>query len=204
MLLPMAVAAGVRDQRICYAFRLWEQPRVKVGSTQLTSAGIIAFDAVEEIHDLATLTEQDAYGAGILDVAELRRRLTPGQVQRGPRGGKGGDRAFRVTLRYVGADPRVGLRAVVPTGTDLDELAEAVARLDRARASGPWTTEILRWIADHPGVVSTELAALLGRDLAPLKTDIRKLKALGLTISLRVGYQLSPRGAAYLASSYPA
>ena len=30
------------------------------------------------------------------------------------------------------------------------------------------------------------------------KTDVRKLKALGLTESLAVGYRLSPRGRAYL------
>lgn len=200
MLLPMAVAAGVRDQTIRYAFRLWEQPRVKVGSTQITSAGIVAFVAVEEIHDLSTLTDDDAHGAGVADVAELRRRLTPGQVQRGPRGGKGGDRAFRVTLHYVGVDPRLSLREDVASGVELDALTEAVARLDHSRSKGPWTTQILSWIHDHPGVISTELATLPGRDLAPLKTDIRKLKALGLTISLRVGYQLSPRGEAYLAT----
>ena len=31
-----------------------------------------------------------------------------------------------------------------------------------------------------------------------MKADIRKLKSLGLTISHDVGYELSPRGAAYL------
>ena len=31
-----------------------------------------------------------------------------------------------------------------------------------------------------------------------LKRDVRKLKNLGLTLSLRIGYRLSPRGHAYL------
>jgi predicted transcriptional regulator len=79
-------------------------------------------------------------------------------------------------------------------------LTAAVARLDAGRRSGPWTREILEWIRDHPAVVSTELAALLGREVAPMKADIRRLKGLGLTISLPVGYQLSPRGQAYLRS----
>ena len=204
MMLPMAVAAGVRDGTVRYAFRLWERPRVKVGSTQLTSAGIVAFDAVDEVVDLAVLTDQDAHAAGMPDAAELRRRLTPGQVQRGPRGGRGGDRAFRVTLRFVGEDPRLALREEVPDPSELAELTAAMERLDRGRRSGPWTTEILTWIRDHPGVVSTELAALLGRELVPMKADIRRLKALGLTISLRVGYRLSPRGEVYLASLAPA
>jgi hypothetical protein len=49
-------------------------------------------------------------------------------------------------------------------------------------------------------VVSKELAASRGVELLPMKADIRKLKALGLTISHDVGYELSTRGAAYLAS----
>ena len=64
---------------------------------------------------------------------------------------------------------------------------------------GSWTRQVLEWIRANPRVVSQELATLLDRDLLPLKADIRKLKALGLTISHDVGYELSPRGAAYLA-----
>ena len=43
-----------------------------------------------------------------------------------------------------------------------------------------------------------DLADELGRERLPFKTDVRKLKNLGLTISLDVGYRLSPRGEAYL------
>ncbi|MEJ7721115.1 MAG: hypothetical protein WKF58_12005 [Ilumatobacteraceae bacterium] len=35
-------------------------------------------------------------------------------------------------------------------------------------------------------------------ETAPFKLDVRKLKNLGLTHSLAVGYELSPRGRAYL------
>lgn len=38
----------------------------------------------------------------------------------------------------------------------------------------------------------------LGRERPALKTDIRKLKALGLTLGLEGGYELSPRGRAFL------
>ena len=48
--------------------------------------------------------------------------------------------------------------------------------------------------------MSTELAAELGRDRPSFKLDVRKLKALGLTESLDVGYRLSPRGLAVLAA----
>jgi hypothetical protein len=103
-------------------------------------------------------------------------------------------------LSWVGEDPRVELRTAVPDAGELADVTAAVARLDAGKRSGPWTRQILEWIRDNPGVISTELAALLGREVAPMKADIRRLKALGLTESLRIGYQLSPRGAAYLQS----
>ena len=46
MLLPARIAQGVREGTVTLAFRRWEEPRVRVGGTQLTSAGIVAFDAV--------------------------------------------------------------------------------------------------------------------------------------------------------------
>ena len=46
-----------------------------------------------------------------------------------------------------------------------------------------------------------DLAAELGMERLPFKTDVRKLKALGLTESLDVGYRLSPRGTAFLAAA---
>ena len=53
----------------------------------------------------------------------------------------------------------------------------------------------LAQIRDHPGVVSTELAAEVAQERA-YKLRVRRLKALGLTESLEIGYLLSPRGAA--------
>ena len=43
--------------------------------------------------------------------------------------------------------------------------------------------------------MSTVIAADLGFDRMWLKAQIRRLKALGLTESLEVGYRVSPRGA---------
>lgn len=198
MLLPKPIAEGVRDGRITLAFRRWDAPRVKVGSTQLTAAGVITFDSVDEIRDAATISDDDAAAAGFLDAASLRKRLEPRVVKPSPRGGKGGERIYRVRLRWAGEDARIVLRDAVPDAAELAEITAAVRGLDTGKKSGPWTTPILEWIRDNPGVVSKELAALLGRELLPMKADIRRLKALGLTISLEVGYRLSLRGDAYL------
>jgi len=43
------------------------------------------------------------------------------------------------------------------------------------------------------------LAESVGRERDPFKIDVRKLKRLGLTQSFEVGYELSPRGRAFLA-----
>jgi hypothetical protein len=46
----------------------------------------------------------------------------------------------------------------------------------------------------NPGTVSRVLAAELGRERLEFKADVRKLKALGLTRSLLVGYELTSLG----------
>ncbi|WP_237726870.1 hypothetical protein [Rhodococcus jostii] len=56
-------------------------------------------------------------------------------------------------------------------------------------------------VADNPGRRAPDLAASLGRETEPFKRDVRKLKNLGLTHSLDVGYRISPRGVAYLAAT---
>ena len=54
-------------------------------------------------------------------------------------------------------------------------------------------------IQQHPGTRAGDLYAGLGwPDLATFKAHVRQLKELGLTLSLRIGYRLSPRGEAYL------
>ena len=59
-------------------------------------------------------------------------------------------------------------------------------------------------ILGTPGRFAEDVATFRqagGRGLnvtAPFKLDVRKLKNLGLTYSLEVGYRLTPRGAAYL------
>jgi hypothetical protein len=69
--------------------------------------------------------------------------------------------------------------------------------MDRS-AAGPWTRTVLELIQSAPGTRAADLAKRLGRETLPFKRDVRKLKELGLTESLEVGYRLSPRGAALL------
>jgi hypothetical protein len=70
--------------------------------------------------------------------------------------------------------------------------------MDARSEHGAWTRQTLRLITDNPRVISTVLAKQLGRERMAFKLDVRKLKALGLTISHEVGYEISPRGRAFL------
>jgi hypothetical protein len=187
VLISKATAEGIADGSITVAYRRWDRPRVRPGGTQRTVAGVVRFDSVEEV-DPESLTEDDAAQAGVRSLDQLLRLLAR----------RDGAHVYRMRVCLAGADPRVALR-------EQDELSDddrrAVDdRLDRwdAARGAPWTREYLRLIADHPGVRAPDLAASLGRETLPFKLDVRKLKELGLTRSLPVGYEISPRGRAYL------
>ncbi|MCA0155054.1 ASCH domain-containing protein [Tsukamurella sp. M9C] len=199
MLIPKAIAEGVRDGRVTTQYRRWDTPRVKVGGTQLTPAGVLRFTRVTRVPDVEKISDRAARAAGVKDAAALRKLLTPRDpdAPRRERSARGGEHVYRVHLEWAGEDPRLALREELPDDAELAAIAKRLARLD-ARETGPWTRDILEWIRDHPHVVSKELAAERGVELLPMKADIRKLKGMGLTISHEVGYELSPRGAAYL------
>jgi hypothetical protein len=175
-----AIFAG----RVTTAFRRWKKPGAKAGGQQRTQMGMVAINSVEEV-DPRTLTEADARAANYPDLAAL---LAMFDAQEGT--------CYRIRLRPGGPDPRAALaNAAEIAPADREKIDKRLAALD---AGTPWTIATLECIRDHPGVVSTRLAEILGRERFALKDDIRKLKALGLTESLEVGYRLSPRGRAYL------
>jgi predicted DNA-binding transcriptional regulator YafY len=58
----------------------------------------------------------------------------------------------------------------------------------------------LRAIEARPGVLAAKLARALGRPRDEFKRDVRKLKVLGLTVSLEIGYRLTPTGESLVAA----
>ncbi|SDT30181.1 hypothetical protein SAMN04489812_5067 [Microlunatus soli] len=168
------------------AFRSWKRPMHAVGGRQRTHAGVVEFTAIDRV-ELDEITESDAGRAGT-DLARLRRFLTtkPGEI-------------YRIGVRYAGPDERAALRDRSPDGAELDEIVERLRTMDGRSRHGAWTRQHLSLIDRHPGELAETLATSIGRDKLPFKADIRRLKELGLTESLRVGYRLSPRGRAVLA-----
>lgn len=99
----------------------------------------------------------------------------------------------------MGADPRIALRETIPTPTEIDTLGTELKRMDAASRTGPWTSQYLQTIGANEGVVAATLAEEVGVEKSVFKPRVRRLKELGLTESLRVGYKLSPRGREVLA-----
>jgi hypothetical protein len=161
------------------------------GHTYRTAAGRIVVDAVD-IVDPARITAADARRSGFETRAGLLAEL------------RGTDDlpTYRVRFHAAdGPDPRTELAAdAVLDATEVEAIRQRLARLDRASSHGPWTIPVLRTIATRPATRAADLAASFGRETQPFKLDVRKLKNLGLTLSLEVGYRLSPRGEAYLAA----
>ncbi|TDD28205.1 hypothetical protein E1218_08045 [Kribbella turkmenica] len=181
---------GVADGRITTAYRRWAEPRVVEGRIYRTNAGRIEIDSVREINpDLIADNDADVAAADRRNAKDVRRRL---------RGNEDWP-TFLIKFHLVeGPDPRDQLAAQSTlTAEDLAELRTRLARFDDGR-QGPWTTDTLRLIRSKPATRAADLAAELGRETAGFKLDVRKLKNLGLTHSLETGYELSPRGAAYL------
>ena len=186
MLLKSATIEAIRKGEITLAFRRWDMARIKPGSEIRSALGVVvtSLDAVT----LSAITEAEAHKAGFATHASLLaelKRFGAGQV-------------YRIGLRFIGNDPRARLREKLPTKADNVEISERLARLDKASPTGAWTSEVLQLIAQHPAVRAGDLAQKLGWETQFFKIRVRKLKALGLTESLEVGYRLSPRGAASL------
>jgi hypothetical protein len=176
------IAAG----EITLALRRWRRPTVRAGGTLRTRVGVLAIDSVEAIEP-DHVTEADARRAGRPDRAALLES---------PRGDA---QLYRIEFHLAGPDPRIALRKRAELSeAERAELDRRLNRLDRASRHGPWTLRVLRLIGDRPATRAADLAAELGREKAPFKADVRKLKELGLTESLERGYRLSPRGRAYL------
>ena len=187
---------GIADGSVTVAFRRWRSPTVVAGRPYRTGGGRIEVLSVEVV-DPAAITAADAVRAGHASPDEVRASLEA--MARGDAGREAWP-VYRVAFRRLDEpDPREQLAHSDALGPDdVAAITARLDRLDRASAIGPWTRPTLRLIAANEGVRAPDLAASVGRETAPFKLDVRKLKNLGLTISLRVGYLVSPRGRAYL------
>ncbi|SOJ53702.1 hypothetical protein MSIMFB_01201 [Mycobacterium simulans] len=189
MLLNRATAEGIANGRVSLVLRRWDVARAKPGGTQRTMAGTIRIDDVEELPHDYRVTERQARAAGFPDAA-----IAQAELDRRP-----AKHTYLITVSFAGPDERPALAADdALTADDIESIVARLDRLDAASESGAWTRRYLRLIAGNEAVRAPNLAAGEGLDVPRFKRRVRRLKELGLTISLDVGYRLSPRGRAFM------
>jgi hypothetical protein len=183
---------GLRTGAITLTYRRWQKPHVRPrGRYRCHPIGVLEVDDIAVV-PVASISEDDARRAGFTTRAELVAYL----AELGPL--EPATEVYRVVLHHGGDGDRVELALDDQIAADdVAAIRTRLARLDKAK---PWTRRTLALIDKHPRVAASKLAKMVKRETQPFKTDVRKLKKLGLTQSFEVGYEISPRGRAYLAA----
>ena len=183
MLLKSAILEKIKAGDISLVFRRWKRPTVKSGGTLKTRKGVLSIESVDKV-SLGKITNAEAKRAGFSDLAELKGFLS----------GREGV-VYRVRVKYAGEDPRIALRKKTKIGKkEFGEICDLLDRWDKSKVFGVWTVKYLTMIRDQPNTHAQILADSVGLAKNRFKANVRKLKELGFTESLRPGYKLSPRG----------
>jgi hypothetical protein len=189
VLLNRATAEGIADGTITLVLRRWDAPRAKVSGTQRTPAGTIRIDDIVEYPGSHRVTAAQARAAGYPDAKSAQAAL----------GRRPARHVYAISVSFLAPDERPALAADDGlSDTDIANIQARLQRWDTASHDGPWTRNYLELIAANEAVRAPDLATRVGLDVPRFKRRVRQLKGLGLTISLDVGYLVSPRGRAYL------
>jgi hypothetical protein len=189
VLLNRATAEGIANGSITMVLRRWDAARAKPGGTQRTPVGTIRIDDVTEYPGSYRVTAAQARAAGYPNAASAQAALDRRPARH----------VYAIAVSYLGPDERPALAADDRLAdADIEAIADRLDRWDAAGDGSPWTRQYLEMIAANEAVRAPDLAARVGLDTPRFKRRVRQLKGLGLTISLDVGYRLSPRGRAYL------
>jgi hypothetical protein len=181
---------GIRSGEITRTYRRWKKIQVKQGGTyQLMRGGAIEVTGIHAI-DAQDISTGDAIKAGFKSAADMMTYVdkisTDGEL-------------YNILFKYSGE-----VKKCHPENNGLvnesewQALDSKLKKKDGNSKTGPWTRGILTTIDRNPGMSSVEMAVLLKREQMGLKRDVRKLKALGLTVSLETGYKLTERGESFL------
>jgi hypothetical protein len=180
------IARGVAAGQITETYFRWPSPQARPGARVPTRSGLIEITGLTQV-DPDALTDADAARAGFTTAAGLRASLSR---HRGS--------TYRLQLTHLGptapARPRPG---------GLDEhrrrdLQAQLARLDLATPRGPWTRHVLDTLRRRPGLAPADLAAEQQRPVSRTKTDIWRLRELGLIDTSGTGLHLSELALSYL------
>ena len=183
MLIKNVILEKVKSGQITLLFRRWKRAGVKAGGTQMTQMGVVGIDSVDVVTE-RKITEADARAAGFENKKALLADLYDREED-----------IYRIGVRWIGEDPRKALRTNDKLSkAELEGIIARLRKLDTGSQRGNWTQAYLQMIHDQPNTHAQILAESIGLTIPTFKPWVRKLKALGLTESLRPGYRLSPRG----------
>ncbi len=165
MLFTADAGPGIADGSITVTYRRWRRPQALAGGRYRTPGGFVVVDAVDVVP-----------AAQVPPDVELR-----------------GDPSLPVTRVRFHCDDDHDPRSSLADDTDVDVavLTRRLDRMDAASRAGPWTRATLEAIGANPARRAADLAASMRRPRDDWKRDVCKLKELGLTLSLEVGYRLS-------------
>jgi hypothetical protein len=173
MLINNQTLDGIINGEISVLFRFWKRPTVKGGGSLKTRKGVVLIKELE-ITNPADVSDKDLINAGLKSREEISAESRDGDF-------------YLIRVAYGGADPRIAMRE----NLDPAELARICAKLNRM---GTWTRAYLQLIEQFPNTPAQMLADLVELEKMSFKVRVRRMKALGLTESLRPGYRLSQRG----------
>ena len=186
-------ADAIKSGDVTLTFRRWARPQAVVGHRyRVPQIGFVDVTRVDEI-DASEITLRDAKRAGFATLQALRDYM---QVK-----ARAAGTLYRIELRYAGVgapDPRAELAHRAAGEEESSQLAARLDSMDRRSTNGAWTRRFLSLIESSPGTRAGDLAMRIGWDTPTFKAHVRRLKELGLTESLEVGYRLSARGAAFV------
>jgi hypothetical protein len=184
---------GLVSGKITLTFRRWQKPHVRVGGRyRCHPIGVLEVDAMEVV-SARSITAEDALRAGF----ESRDALVGYLAELGPLDDT--TEVHRIELHHGGDGDRVEI--ALQDELTREDVAAIRAKLTKMDAKKAWTKKTLALIEANPRVAASKLAAKVKRETLPFKADVVKLKKLGLTQSFEVGYEISPRGRAYLAAT---
>ena len=193
MLFKYSFHQAIANGAITVTYRAWKSVRVKVGNRyRLNAEGVVAVDEVRETA-VTEITDAAARASGFASRDALLKHLFPARAD------DPAATVFEVRFHYL-PDRRTPVTDV-PADVSADALHGLLGRLrnmDIRSRTGPWTGAALALIDANPRVAASRLAPRLGMETAPFKSNVRKLKALGLTISHDTGYTLTSLGARVL------
>ena len=176
----------IRAGKVTVTFRDWRRPHAKVGNVyRLRPNGAVRVTDIRSVR-LTEIDTIDAARAGFESAAALAAFLKLAH-----------DDAELTCVAFERVGEERLKRAPMLA---LDQVLERLAATDR-RSADPWTARVLSLIDQHPGTRAGDLAPVMGWPTPKFKANVRKLKALGLTQSLEVGYRLTDLGNRALAAA---